>query len=90
MKIYAETNLDNFNAWSGGLDTKNAIINAGKEDEFDEYIEELYPDGIDATMLNDILWFDRDSLYEMLGLNEDGELIENDDDNDYERDEDED
>jgi hypothetical protein len=88
MKIYAETNLDNFDAWSGGLDTKNAIINAGKEEEFEAYIEEIYPDGIDCTALNDILWFQREELYAQFNLDENGNPIddekEEEDDNETE------
>lgn len=30
-------------------------------------IEDLYPDGIDATQINDIFWFDFDWIAQMLG-----------------------
>ena len=36
-------------------------------------IEELYPDGIDETQLNDILWFKSEWVYEMLGISEEEE-----------------
>ena len=70
MKISMEMSLVNFNAWSGAVDTKEKIIRAGKAEEFDELIEELYPDGIDATALNDLLWFEVDWIYENLGITE--------------------
>ena len=73
MKITMEMSLENFEAWAGGKATKKEIIRAGKVEEFDELIEELYPDGIDATQLNDILWFDVDWLYENLGMIEEEE-----------------
>ena len=73
MKITFETNLENFKAWSGAVDAKKKIIEAGKVDEFNELIEELYPEGIDATTLNDLLWFDVDWLYENLGMIEETE-----------------
>ena len=73
MKITMELSLENFEAWAGGKATKKEIIRAGKVEEFDELIEELYPDGIDATQLNDILWFDVDWLYENLGMIEEEE-----------------
>jgi len=63
--------LKDFNAWSGAKDTKETIINEGKVDEFDALIEELYPDGIDETHLNDLLWFEEDWLFEMLGIETD-------------------
>ena len=63
--------LRDFNAWSGAKDTKETIINEGKIDEFDALIEELYPDGIDETSLNDLLWFETEWLYENLGIETD-------------------
>ena len=62
--------LRDFKAWSGAKDTQETILNEGKGEEFDSLIEELYPDGIDETQLNDLLWFDKDRLYEMLGIAE--------------------
>ena len=68
MKITTELSLREFEAWAGAVDTKEKIIRAGMEEEFDELIEELYPDGISETQLNDALWFDSDWIYENLGM----------------------
>ena len=68
MKITMELSLREFEAWSGAVDTKEKIIEAGKAEEFETLIEELYPEGIDATTLNDLLWFDVEWLYENLGM----------------------
>ena len=65
--------LQNFNAWSGAVDTKERIISEGKADEFDSLIEELYPEGLTETQLNDILWFEEDWIFEMLGIKIDEE-----------------
>jgi len=74
MKTFSEnTTLCNFDAWSGAKDTKETIIDAGKSDEFDALIEELYPDGLSETQLNDILWFESDWIFESLGISEDDE-----------------
>ena len=74
MKTFNEnTTLINFDAWSGAVDTKERIINEGKADEFDNLIDELYPDGLSETQLNDILWFEEDWLFEMLGISDDEE-----------------
>jgi hypothetical protein len=73
MKIYSETNLQTFDAWSGGKDTKNTIIENNKADEFDQLIEELYPDGIGETALNDLLWFEEEWILETLGISEEEE-----------------
>ena len=71
--------LADFDAWSGAKDTKETILNNNKGDEFDALIEELYPDGLTETQLNDILWFESDWLFESLDIREDEEEEENDD-----------
>jgi hypothetical protein len=76
MKTYNETNLANFNAWSGAKDTKQTILDNNKGDEFDNLIEELYPDGLSETQLNDILWFESDWIFENLGISEEEEETE--------------
>ena len=70
------------NSWSGALDTLNDIQNAGKEEELMQHLEEvfMYIDGDipSETDLNDYLWHDRESVYGAVGLNENGELPEED------------
>ena len=73
MTIKTEKNLRNFEAWSGAIETKNLILDAGLEEEFEGLIEELYPDGLSDTELNDILWFDADWILENLGIKEEEE-----------------
>ena len=73
MKIFTEQSIAQFEAWSGAKATKQTIIDNDKEAEFDMLIEELYPDGIDETQLNDILWFESEWVYEMLGISEEEE-----------------
>ena len=74
MKTFNEnTTLVNFDAWSGAVDTKERIIQEGKADEFDNLIDELYPDGLSETQLNDILWFEEDWIFEMLGISDEEE-----------------
>lgn len=86
MKIYCETTLEEFDAWSGAVETKQMILDAGKADEFDALIEELYPEGIDETGLNDILWLEEDWIKEQLDIR-DEEDEEDEDDEDNEDDE---
>lgn len=77
MKLFREESISDFKAWSGAVDTQQRIIEENKEEEFDQLIEELYPDGIDETQLNDILWFEEDWIFENLGISlEDEEEIE--------------
>ena len=67
MRVYNDNlTLVNFNAWSGAVETKETIINEGKAEQFDNLIEELYPDGLTYTQLNDLLWFEDEWIFEML------------------------
>lgn len=68
MKTYTETTLRNFDAWSGAKDTKEIIIEHNKENDFECLIDELYPDGLSETNLNDILWFEQDWIFESLKI----------------------
>ena len=73
MKIYRETSLENFEAWSGAVDTLDRVKEAGKCDELESILEELYPDGMSETELNDLLWFEPETIYEWLGIEEEEE-----------------
>lgn len=68
MKTCNETKLVDFQAWSGAVDTKNTIIDHDKQTDFEYLIDELYPDGLSETQLNDLLWFDAEWVFEQLGI----------------------
>lgn len=72
------------NSWSGARDTLEDIIKAEKEEEFMQYLDEVFCDSdeITDTELNDFIWHDRDMIYENLGLDENGEIITDDEDDD--------
>ena len=48
--------------------TYKRIQEADKLDYLENLLEEIYPDGIDAQTLNDLLWFDADWILEILGI----------------------
>ena len=54
--------------WSGALDTLETIIENGKLQELMSLLEELYPEPVDITTINDLLWFDDDFIFEQLGI----------------------
>ena len=70
MKITSEMSLKNFKAWSGAKDTLNKLIELDKCDDLEFILEDLYPDGLTETQLNDILWFEDEWIYETLGIEE--------------------
>ena len=68
MEVFKEITLKEFDAWSVAVQTKENIISENKAEDFELLIEELYPNGISETKLNDILWFEEDWIYEQLGM----------------------
>lgn len=74
MKIYSEINIADFKAWGGAIDTLDRIITEDKCDELESILEDLYPDGISETELNDILWFDDETVFGWLGIRTESEI----------------
>lgn len=88
MKIYSEINLENFDAWSGGERTLEALTLRQLE-QLEYILEDAYPDGMTDTALNDILRFEKDWIAELLGFRDWDELVygeEDDDDDELEED----
>lgn len=71
MKIYiedpSEWDLKGM-LWSGAEKALEEIIDADMYDNFVQYIDDVYYDGIDLTQLNDILRFDFDQLKKDIGM----------------------
>lgn len=68
-----EVDFDNYKPWSGAVTHYQEIADAGKLDQLKDIVSELYPDSIDATTLNDLIWFEYDFLKEVLGMEQDAE-----------------
>ena len=71
MKIYREQSLNNFEWWLGAKDTAKRIDEELGEkgwEKLETILEEIYPEGIDETQLNDILWFEPETICEWLGI----------------------
>lgn len=73
MKLYKEQSLTDFGFWSGARDTVNYLTDE-ELDTIEEMLEELYPEGMSETELNDLFWFEDDLIAEWLGY-EDFEAI---------------
>ena len=87
MKSYTEQSLADFKFWSGAETSAQRIWEEQGSEGFDQLeaiLEDLYPDGIDETDLNDLLWFDADTVYEWLGIDDEEEEDEEDDDDEEE------
>ena len=76
MKYYVETSLENFEAWSGGRDTLEVLIDKGLCDTVEACLEEVLGEDISDTAINDVLWFERDTIAEWCGFSN-WEALEN-------------
>lgn len=74
LKIISD--LSDYQPWSGAVETYERIKDAGKLDAFEAEMELIYPEGLTMTQLNDILWFEPEWVYELLGMKEDNDYDE--------------
>ena len=66
LKIICD--LGDYQPWQGAVETYNRIKDAGMLDDFERLMEDSYPEGLTMTELNDILWFEPEWVFEMLGM----------------------
>lgn len=69
--ITKEYDLADFEPWGPAVDTWDLISSNDMVGDLEAIIEDLYPDGIDETQLNDILAYDSDWVLSELGIEED-------------------
>ena len=74
MTIKTETTLKNFDFWSGAKDTVKYLTESELE-TIESNLEELYPEGMTDTELNDFMWFEDDTIAEWLGYNDFDEIM---------------
>lgn len=74
MKYFIEDNLSNFKFWAGAKDRANKLT----QDQFDvieQTLEEIEPeDGWSDTAINDLFWFEFDTICEWLGYDDEEAL----------------
>ena len=68
MIIKREMSLQEFEAWSGAVDTYNYLSDNGLLDDLESILEVSGYDEMTDTELNDLLWFESDWIYEMLNI----------------------
>lgn len=83
MKMYREENLTNFEFWSGAKNTVEYLTWEELE-TIESMLEEMYPDGMDETDINDFFWFEDDTIAEWLGYEDFEELMHRDDEDEEE------
>lgn len=80
MRIYEDIDLKEFEPWAGATYTMETLT-CSELDTLQNAIEDIYPDGLSTTGVNDILWFETDWIAELLGY-VDWEALEEDRQND--------
>ena len=67
MKIYREESLSGFEFWSGAKDFAKKLTDY-ELDQVENRLEEIYPDGMDERQINDLVWFEPETICDWLGL----------------------
>ena len=60
MKVISKMDLEDFEFWGGAIENAKHFTPYELEC-IQDTIEELYPDGIDETTINDLFWFESDT-----------------------------
>lgn len=74
MTITYKLDLNRFEAWSGAKETLEKIQREGKCSLLEQILDDIYPDGMTETELNDLLWFESETVYEWLGIRSEGQI----------------
>lgn len=91
--MFVKNEIDDFysleyNCWSGAIDTLNRIKEAEKEEEFMDYLEDVFYGEIPTmTELNDFICFEDEMIFEDLGISDEDEEKEDWEDEEEEGDE---
>ena len=75
MKIYGEKSLRYFEFWSGAKD-RACLLTCEELDQVEAILEDAYPEGMSETEVNDLFWFDFDSVAQWLGYESEDALFE--------------
>lgn len=79
--------FSDYRPWGQAVSTYDKIEEAGMLDDLENYLEEIYPEGIGETELNDILAYDWESVLDALGLSEEEEEEDEEEEDEEEEDE---
>jgi len=77
MKVYRDVSLGEFDFWAGAKDRVKHLTQDELE-QIEEILEEISPEGLSETELNDLFWFEDDLIAEWLGYQNFEEIMERD------------
>ena len=67
MKIIREESLTSFKFWSGAKENAEKLTTEQLE-EVERQLEEIYPEGMTDTQINDRFWFEFEWICKLIGL----------------------
>jgi hypothetical protein len=75
MKVYREISLREFDFWAGARETVKYLTD-DELDHIERILEEVFIQILSETELNDLFWFESDTIATWLGYRDFDELIE--------------
>ena len=66
MKITTETSLHNFEFWSSAKHNAS-LLTYDQLDFLERMLNDAYPDGMSDTELNDLFWYEFDTVLDWVG-----------------------
>lgn len=70
------SDFSDYKPWGNAVAFYNEIKANGLLDTLEGFLEEMFPDGVTATQINDVLWFDQDFVRMQIGMTTKGHLID--------------
>lgn len=70
LKVTSNYDFDDLynNSWGQSVQILNEIDEEGMSEELMDFLEDLYPDGVDGVELNDLISYDWEWLYKQIGM----------------------
>ncbi len=70
LKVTEEYDFDTLynNSWGQAVEVLNEIDKADMSAELMDFLEDLYPDGVDGVELNDLIAYDWEWVYKNIGM----------------------
>lgn len=70
LKVINQVDFDTLygNAWGQAVEVLKEISKEGMEEDLMDFLEDLYPDGVDGIDLNDLLAYDWEWVYKQIGM----------------------
>ena len=74
MRVYKDESISSFDFWCGARDTVKHLTD-DEMDTIEIILDDLYPEGMEETTLNDLFRFEDDLIAEWLGYDSFDEIM---------------